>query len=214
MLSFELLARFRKELSLTGSAFYETILAIAERVNRKVHVLRLHSQATTLLHQIRSIHRQVGQRVAARVADPARPHADLTADPTLTPLDEIVRTAADRIASHRILLQQVETRIRELKEELVHDDLLKIQRDLGARGAAIERFVVAQGAPIIGHPIGEYDIPSTMRLVMVVRGPFLLPPAASLTLRADDVVVLAGLREDLVRWAPHFQGVAMSSKSA
>ena len=34
MLSFELLARVRKELFLTGSALYETIVAIAERVNR------------------------------------------------------------------------------------------------------------------------------------------------------------------------------------
>ena len=32
MISFELLARFRKELSITGIAMYETVVAIAERV--------------------------------------------------------------------------------------------------------------------------------------------------------------------------------------
>ena len=64
MIAFELLARFRKELWITGSALYETVVAIAERVNRKVHVLRLHSQATFLLTQIRLLHRQVGPRIA------------------------------------------------------------------------------------------------------------------------------------------------------
>ncbi|MBX3234698.1 MAG: TrkA C-terminal domain-containing protein [Nitrospiraceae bacterium] len=214
MLSFELLARIRKELSLTGSALYESILAIAERVNRKVHVLRLHGQATSLLTQIRTIHRQVGQRVATRVADPARPHADLTADPALPPLDDLLRNASDRIKAHRLTLQQVETHIRELKEELVHDELLKIQRDLGVHGAAIERLVVAQGAPVIGHPIGEFDLPATMRLAAVFRGPFLLPLSDSVALRAEDIVVLIGLREDLARWAPHFQGPVVSSRTA
>jgi hypothetical protein len=214
MLSFELLARFRKELSFTGGALYETILAIAERVNRKVHVLRLHGQATTLLQQIRTLHQQVGHRIAARVPDPAKPHAELAADPTLPPLGEVLRAAADRIGVHRTALQQIESRIRELKAELVHEELLKVQRDLGARGAAIERFIVAHGAPIIGHPIGECDIPATMRLIAVFRGPFLLPLSGTVALRADDLVVVVGLHEDLARWAPNFRGPAVSSKSA
>ena len=68
MLSFELLARIRKELSLTGSALYETTVAIAERVNRKVHMLRLHGQATAVLNQIHAIHRHVGQHIAELAA--------------------------------------------------------------------------------------------------------------------------------------------------
>ena len=51
-MSLELLGRIQQELSITGSAIYETILALAERANRKVQVLRLHSQASNLLSQI------------------------------------------------------------------------------------------------------------------------------------------------------------------
>jgi hypothetical protein len=211
MLSFELLARFRKELSLTGSALYETIVAIAERVNRKVQVLRLHGQATAILNQIHAIYRDIGCRVTDLTSKPA-------ADPpkgrsSILPLDDAVRTAADRIKGHRAALQHIESHIRDLKVELAQEELLTMQRELGLRNAAIERVVVAQGAAVIGHPIGEFDLPVTTRIAAVFRGPFLLPLSDSITLRQDDIVILTGLRHDLSRWLPHFQK-ALASKPA
>ncbi|ULA68334.1 MAG: RCK C-terminal domain-containing protein [Nitrospira sp.] len=212
MLSFELLARIRKELSLTGSALYETIVAIAERVNRKVHVLRLHSQAATILHQTHAIHRHIGQRVAALAAKPAAGIHPI-APSELASLQEAIRTASDRIKGQHTALQLVERQIRELKIELAHEDLLTMQRELGLRDAGLERVVVARGAPVIGHPIGEFDLPATTHIVAVFRGPFLLPLSPSMTLRPDDIVMLVGLRHDLVHWLPHFQHSA-ASKSA
>ncbi len=212
MLSFELLARFRKELSLTGSALYETIVAIAERVNRKVHVLRLHGQATTILSHIHAIHRHIGQRVADLAAKPIGV-AESDSRPTRLPLEDALRTASDRIKGQRAALQQVESHIRDLKVELAQEELLTMQRELGLRDAAIERVVVAQGAPVIGHPIGEFDLPATTRIVAVFRGPFLFPLSDSMTLRPDDIVILAGLRHDLTHWLPHFQR-AVASKTA
>ncbi len=209
MLSFELLARIRKELSLTGSALYETIVAIAERVNRKVHILRLHSQATTILNQIHIIHRQVGQRVAALTAKPVGGMQPI-APADHAPLQDAIRTASDRIKGQQASLQQVERQIRELKIELAHEDLLTMQRELGLRDAAIERVVVARGAPVIGHPIGEFDLPATTHIAAVFRGPFLLPLSNSMTLRPDDIVILVGLRHDLAHWLPHFQRPAAS----
>jgi len=209
MLSFELLARIRKELFLTGSAFYETIVAIAERVNRKVHVLRLHGQATTILQQIHTIHQQIGRRIAATAITPAGSvPTESAAD--LAPLEDVIRVAADRIKAQRASLQQVERQIRELKIELAHEDLLTMQRELGLRDAAIERVVVARGAPVIGHPIGEFDFPPTTHIAAVFRGPFLLPLSDSLTLRPDDIVILVGLRHDLAHWLPHFHRPAAS----
>ncbi|HNA27640.1 MAG TPA: TrkA C-terminal domain-containing protein [Nitrospira sp.] len=209
MLSFELLARIRKELSLTGSALYETIVAIAERVNRKVHVLRLHGQATTILHQIHTIHQHVGQRIATAASAPAGGfHAQSPSDPG--PLEDIVRVAAERIKGQRAALQLVERQIRELKIELAHEDLLTMQRELGLRDAAIERVVVVRGAPVIGHPIGEFDLPPTTHIAAVFRGPFLLPLSDAMTLRPDDIVILVGLRHDLTHWLPYFQRPAAS----
>ncbi|MCC2641036.1 MAG: hypothetical protein K0S45_1449 [Nitrospira sp.] len=206
MLPFELLARFRKELSLTGSALYETIVAIAERVNRKVQVLRLHGQATTLLSHIQLLHRQIGRRVA-----------DLTAKPTqirgtdsrsaLSSLQDLIRTSSERIKAQRAALSEIETHIRNLKAELAQEELLTMQRELALHDAAIERVVVAKGAPVIGHPIGEFDLPATTRMVAVFRGPFLLPLSDSMMLRPDDIVILVGLHKDLARWLPHFNQV-------
>jgi K+/H+ antiporter YhaU regulatory subunit KhtT len=212
MLSFELLARIRKELFLTGSALYESIVAIAERVNRKVHILRLHAQAATLLHQIRAIHRHIGQRVATLSAKPVT-GVHPVAPSELASLHEAIRSASDRIKGQQVALQLVERQIRELKIELAHEDLLTMQRELGLRDAGIERVVVARGAPVIGHPIGEFDLPATTRIVAVFRGPFFLPLSHSMTLRPDDIVILVGLRHDLAHWLPHFQRPA-ASKSA
>lgn len=211
MLSFELLARIRKELFLTGSALYETIVAIAERVNRKIHILRLHSQATTILNQTHAIHRHIGQRVAALAAKPVAGLVPAASE--LATLQDAIRMASDRIKSQQAALQVVERQIRELKIELAHEDLLMMQRELGLRDAGIERVVVARGAPVIGHPIGEFDLPPSTRIVAVFRGPFLLPLSQSTTLRPDDIVILVGLRHDLVHWLPHFQQPA-TSKSA
>lgn len=209
MLSFELLARIRKELFLTGSAFYETIVAIAERVNRKVHVLRLHGQATTILHQIHLIHQQIGRRITATIVPPT---GGLTTEraPHLAQLEEVMRVGSERIKGQRAALQQLERQIRELKIELAHEDLLTMQRELGLRDAAIERVVVTRGAPVIGHPIGEFDLPPTTHIAAVFRGPFLLPLSNSLTLRPDDIVILVGLRHDLAHWLPRFQRPAAS----
>src|SRR5437016_12404947 len=63
-MSLELLGRIQQELSITGSAIYETVLALAERANRKVQVLRLHSQASSLLSQIEEVHGELGREIA------------------------------------------------------------------------------------------------------------------------------------------------------
>lgn len=212
MLSFELLARFRKELSLTGSALYETTVAIAERVNRKVQVLRLHGQVTTLLSHIHAIHRHIGQRVAD-LTSKSSGAADSAFRSMLLPLENAIRTASDRIKGQRATLLQIETYIRNLKVELAQEELLTVQRELGLHDAAIERVVVAQGAPVIGHPVGEFDLPATTRIVAVFRGPFLLPLSDSMTLRPDDIVILVGLHNDLAHWLPHFDR-AVTAKTA
>jgi hypothetical protein len=76
-MSFEFFGRLQKELSLTGNAVYESVVAVAERVNRKVHVLRLHGQAASLLTQIETVQGELGQQLAGALSRhfPARPSA-------------------------------------------------------------------------------------------------------------------------------------------
>ena len=212
MLIFELVARFRKELLLTGSAFYETIMAIAERVNRKVQVLRLHMQATHQLRSIRLLQCQVGREVADHVGSFLESSVSAPRL-SVTDMDGVVSAAALRLRQTRDHLMKVEGRIRELKSEVIHEELLAMQRDFQLRDAALERVVVVRGAPVLGHPLGDVTLPATTRIVSAFRGPFLLPLSRQLLLRPDDVVLLFGLRADLDQLLPHFQN-QRSSKTA
>ena len=204
MLLFELLARFRKELILTGSALYETVLAVAERVNRKVHVLRLHAQATRELQAIRTLHCDIGRQMAEQFGISVHGPAGPPHRPSMTTMDAMIAGASARLRQSRDHLTKIEARVRELKCEVAHDELLAIQRDLALRDAALERIVVARGAPIVGQPLGALMMPPTARLVAAFRGPFLLPLADHLLLRPDDVVLLVGLRTDLDQLLPQF----------
>ena len=198
----ELLGRIQQELSITSSAIYETVLAIAERVNRKVQVLRLHSQAASLLSQIEQVHGELGYQIATLCArrPPFSHESTLPSDQ----LDRLLIQAGERIQQLKRTLLGVDSRIRELKQETIHHELLTLQQDLSLRTAAIERFPVIQGSPVIGKTLTEMALPPSIRLVTVLRGPFVVPPDDALILRANDVLVIIGLQGDLAKVASSF----------
>jgi uncharacterized protein with PhoU and TrkA domain len=201
-MSFELLGRIQQELSITGSALYETVLAIAERVNRKVQVLRLHSQASSLLSQIEQVHSELGHQIAALCAKrpPFSHEATLSSDQ----MERILGQAVDRVQQLKRTLLSADSQIRELKLETIHHDLLTLQQDLSLRAAAIERFPVVQGSPVIGKILAKIALPRSVRLITVLRGPFLVPPDDDLALRVDDVLVMIGPQADLAEVASEF----------
>ena len=201
-MSLELLGRIQQELSITGSAIYETVLALAERANRKVQILRLHSQASNLLSQIELGHGDLGRQIAALCAK--RPPFSHESTPPSDQLEVFLGQAADRIQQLKQTLLSVDSQIRELKLETIHHELLTLQQDLSLRAAAIERFSVVKGSPITGRTLAEVTMPASIRLVTVLRGPFLVPPDDRLVLRVDDVLVMIGLQADLAQVASDF----------
>lgn len=201
-MSLELLTRIQQELSITGSAVHETVLAIAERVNRKVQVLRLHSQAAQLLRQIEQVHSELGCQIATLSSQ----RIPFSPTSTVPPgqLEQLLSQAGNRIQQLKHLLSTVDSQIRELRLETIHHELLTLQQDLSLRGAAIERFPVIQGSPVIGKTLAEMALPASVRLVTIIRGPFLVPPDEALALRIDDVVVMIGTQADLALVASWF----------
>jgi K+/H+ antiporter YhaU regulatory subunit KhtT len=201
-MSLELLGRIQQELSITGSAIYETILALAERANRKVQVLRLHNQASSLLSQIEQAHGELGRQIASLCAKrpPFSHESTLPSDQ----LERFLGQAGDRVQQLKRTLLSVDSNIRELKLETIHHDLLTLQQDLSLRAAAIERFPVVQGSQVIGRTLAEVALPASVRLVTVLRGPFLVPPDDALVLRAGDTLVMIGLQADLAQVASEF----------
>jgi len=201
-MSLELLGRIQQELSITGSAIYETILALAERANRKVQVLRLHNQASSLLSQIEQAHGELGRQIASLCAKrpPFSHESTLPSDQ----LERFLGQAGERVQQLKRTLLSVDSNIRELKLETIHHELLTLQQDLSLRAAAIERFPVVQGSPVIGRTLAEVALPASVRLVTVFRGPFLVPPDDALVLRAGDTLVMIGLQADLAQVASEF----------
>ncbi len=201
-MSLQLLGRIQQELSITGSAMYETVLALAERVNRKVQVLRLHSHASSVLSQIEQGHGDLGRQIVALCAQ--RPPFSHESIPPSSQLDNLLDQTSDRIQLLKQTLLSVDSQIRELKLETIHHELLTLQQDLSLRAAAIERFLVAQGSPVIGRTLAEVKLPASIRLVTVLRGPIIMPPDGTLILRVGDVLVMIGLQADLAQVASEF----------
>jgi K+/H+ antiporter YhaU regulatory subunit KhtT len=203
-MSLELIGRIQRELSITGSALYETVVALAERANRKAEVVRLHSQASSLLSQIEQAHGELGRQIAALCAKrpPFSHESPLPSDQ----LEHFLGQAGDRVQQLKRTLLSVDSQIHELKLETIHHELLTLQQDLSLRAAAIERFPILRGSPVIGRTLArvELELPVSVRLVTILRGPFLVPPDDALVLRVDDVLVMIGLQADLAQVASEF----------
>lgn len=210
-MSLELLGRIQQELSITGSAIYETVLALAERANRKVQVLRLHSHASSLLSQIEQGHGDLGRQLATLCAK--RPPFSHESTPQPDQLESFLGQAGDHIQHLKQTLLSVDSQIRDLKLETIHHDLLTLQQDLSLRAAAIERFPVVKGSPFAGRTLTEVALPTSVRLVTVLRGPFLVPPDDALVLRVGDVLIMIGLQAELSQVASEITQ-ARNAKSA
>jgi hypothetical protein len=197
----EFLRRIRKEFRLTARGIHETVLAIAERVNRKVQILKLHWQAASLSDQIEHLHQQLGASLCA-VLTPHDNHPahDISQGTAEQHLAEIV----SRVRLLKKELLQVDPRVRQIESEALREDLLTLERDLFLRSATIERLRVVHGAPASGCTVGQLELPASVRLVVVLRGPSMILSFDTVVLRPGDTVILLGLRDELKAVLPLF----------
>jgi Trk K+ transport system NAD-binding subunit len=203
-MTFELIGRVHKELSITGQAFYETILSISELVNRKVQIIRLHWQASTLLQQIDDVTAKVGQQIVAQVSD--RLQDQSPSESVVGVIDQALANAISRVQELKQMLISVDAEIRELKIETVHRELLSLQRDLALRSGGIERLTVVRGAAAAGQLLSALPPCSSASVAAVLRGPFLLAPTHDLLFRPGDIVVLVGAQTELDQLVSWFVG--------
>jgi K+/H+ antiporter YhaU regulatory subunit KhtT len=191
----DLLQRLTKEAKVTVAGTRESVLAISERVNRKTQTLRLHWQASTLMRQMEHVSRSVGQTLC----DLAAPSHSTGMMPPITPVTAHTRLleAATTARSIKQELIRVEESIRELEVEVLHDDFIKIQRDLTSRSAALSRFVVAPDSSAVGLSLAQLNLPETTHAAAVLRGPALLSCAIQIPIRAGDIVILVGPQAEL-----------------
>ncbi len=203
-MSLELLGRIHKELTMTGSAVYETVLAISERVNRKVQIIRLHWQASLLLERLDEVTSEVGQQIISRVS--RRLVTGSASEVAPSAVEAILNRAVVRVQELKTALVRIDARIRDLKVEAVHHDLLRLQRDLSMRAAAIERLVISREAPAVGQCVRALPRFPSVQIAVIFRGSFLLPASEDVILRPDDIVVVLGLQSELEQLTPWFTG--------
>lgn len=192
---FDFLNRLQKELSITSTALHETVVSIAERVNRKVQILRLHWQASSLLERIDGVTHDLGEQITGQVS--RRSSDRHLSDADLSQVDSTVHGATLRIHSLKQSLVEIDVQIRQLKVETIHADLLRLQQDLSHRSASIERITIPRGSTAIGQRISAVPRSSSIHIATVMRGPFLLAPAEDLTFQSGDIVVLLGGQTEL-----------------
>ena len=197
----EFLGRIRREFTLTARGMRETVLAIAERVNRKVQILKLHWQAASLAGQIEQLHQQLGAALCAVLA----PHDGRSAhEISHGTTEQHVAEIASRVQLLKKELLQVDPRVRQIESEALREDLLTLERDLFLRSATIERLRVVQGAPASGSTAGQLGLPASVRIVAVLRGPSLLLSFDTVVFRPGDTVILLGFRDELKAVLPLF----------
>ncbi len=193
-MTFEVADRIRKELFVTGSALYEIVLAVSERVNRKIQIIRLHWQASTVLQRIDGVAMETGRQLADHLIRSRFTNGEHS---VLAAMDAMLARSMSQVHGFKQALLQIDTRIRDLKLEAIHEDLLKMQQDLTVRSARIERLTVARGAAAVGRSIRELPRSSSVHLVVVMRGAFLLAPSEDVAFQPDDIVVLIGPESEL-----------------
>jgi ribosome maturation factor RimP len=186
------LHRIRREMTITMTGLHEVIIAVSERVNRKVQIIKLHWQASTIDRDIEAIHQQVGGQLAAILAT----HDGSALDVHSPDVERRLSQANSRIRVLKGDLTQVESVIRELESENLRETLLKVQQDLFTRGAGLERLVVAQTSSAIGQSAGQLPL-GNAQVMAILRGTILLAEPAQALVRAGDIVILIGPREDL-----------------
>lgn len=200
-MTFEIIDRIRKELFITGSALYEIVLAVSERVNRKIQIIRLHWQASTSLERIDGIAMETGRQLVDHLTRSRFTHGEHS---VLAAIDAILTRSMTQVHGLKQALLQIDTRIRDLKLEAVHEDLLKTQQDLSVRSARIERLTIARRAVAVGRSARELPRSSSVHLVVVMRGAFLLAPSDDVVFQPDDIVVLIGPESELSSCATWF----------
>ncbi len=194
-MTFDFLARLKQEARVTLTAAEETVLGLAERVNRKVQLLRLHWQASQIQSSITGLYRDLGRRLIGELA--ARPSATgFTAAGFGRGLS--METQASLMGtSHQVQglkaqFSQIEAKIGTMKSELIREDISRFTRDVEVRGMTLHYVGVQQSSALAGHRVQELAGMPHVRLVALVRGPLVLGAESDDQLQPGDGVLLLG----------------------
>ena len=189
MVHLDLLTRLRQELRFTLATVEEGTLAVAERVNRKVQLMRLHWQASHIQAALSRVQRHLGEAVSQEAIE-----AGLLSESRGSPsaAEEVLHQSLPQVQSYKEQLERINVQVGVLRSEFVHDDLVRYYRDIQIRDETFAYVPVARGSSCVGLPFEALASRYGVRLLMVVRGAVLLSATDRSMLRAGDQVALTG----------------------
>jgi K+/H+ antiporter YhaU regulatory subunit KhtT len=176
-----------RTLSISVDGAKEAIMAVAERVARRVQVTKLQLQAEDAEIRLRQAYQALGQCLYDTHS--GRSPEAFKVDAAL-PLCESIRT-------EQRALQELRDRLASRYDDVLIVPLIRLQEDLQEGGGTIERVTITPNAPADGKPLADVTLPDGVRLVLVRRSDALLYPSAQLVLRAGDQVIVIGNRSAL-----------------
>ena len=188
----DFLHRLRKRARLNLEALHEGVIAVSERVSRKVQILSLHWQAAGVQAEIDAVQSAAGRQLVDLADDHERLQLEAHSDSSQIGQKShaILSDITLRLAWLRRELLRIDTLIRELETETLREDLLKLQQDLSVRGAGVTRLNIPPQSMAIGRTTDELGMPPAVRVAAVFRGPVLL--SDSEPLRRGDTIVVTG----------------------
>ena len=153
----------------------------------------------TCCSQIEQGHGDLGRQIAALCAK--RPPFSHESTPPPNQLEGVLGQASDHIQHLKQTLLSVDSQIRELKLETIHHELLTLQQDLSLRAAAIERFPVVKGSPIVGRTLAAVGAACVSSSRHGLAWTIFRAARDALVLRVDDVLIMIGLQAELAQLA-------------
>lgn len=176
-----------RTLSISFDGAKEAVMAVAERVARRVQVTKLQLQAEDAEARLRQAYESLGERLHAAYSTHSPETA--TTDDSL-PLCENIR-------AEQRALQEIRDRLASRYDDVLILPLIRLQEDLQAGGGTIERVLIAPSAQADGKPISTVALSESVRIVLVRRNDSLLFPSDQMVLRAGDQVTIIGNRSAL-----------------
>jgi Trk K+ transport system NAD-binding subunit len=174
-----------RALAMTLDGLKEALMAVAERVTRRVQVAKLQFQADDTEARLRQAYESLGQCLYTT-------HTAQTPE-TLKVIDEAL-PVCENIRAEQRTLQSIRDRLISQYEDVLTIPLIRLHEDLQAGGGTLERVTITPGLGADGRRLADLALPESVEVVLVRRGESLLFPHAETVLKAGDQVTLIGRR--------------------
>jgi len=175
-----------RALSITLEGLKEAVMAVAERVTRRIQVAKLQFQADDAEARLRQAYESLGQCLYTT-------HTAQTPE-TLKVIDAAL-PVCESIRAEQRTLQTIRDRLSsQYDEDALTVPLIRLHEDLQAGGGTVERVTIAPGIGADGRRLADLSLPESVGIVLIRRGEALLFPYAETVLKAGDQVTLVGRR--------------------